>query len=279
MKKVNKILLGSVLPFLGLSVAVPVIATSCSVQSATIVESKWKLSTEQQSNPGFSLNDKNNELTFDFLKDNTVAEGDPTPTLEIIKSVIFENNKITSIITNAIVDFDKFQSIELEGKEPSQNINDKIATFNFVLSRKDGLEISHLKLIIKNYLIDGTWSNKALKEGVANLTNDGKNLNINLKDVTTAHLGLDKEKTKDQVVTAIQGSNSSLTETFKQLVDQETIGETNDDRYNTFTVVNSDDSSKSIITFTITLSNSDASKNISPKELKIVVANYKKVSV
>lgn len=286
MKKVNKILLGSVLPFLGLSVAVPVITTSCSVQSATIVESKWNDLTTQQENSGLSLNKEKNELTFDVLMDKTSQEGDPIPTLEDVKSIIFEGNKIAKVVTDGIFEFDKFQSIELEGKEPEENINDKIATFNFLLSRKDGLEISRLKLIIKNYLIDGTWSNKSKSDFINNvfLSNKGLTLNVDLTNIGSANtketkkwFGLDSTSTASGIKIAIKSdehdTQSDLTETFKKLIDQEKIkiGENIVDKYNSFKVTSVTNTNS--ITFTIKLSNNTENSNVKEKDLIIIVKN------
>lgn len=190
MKKVNKILLGSVLPFLGLSVTVPVIATSCSVTPATMTKTQWNSYFDFQ--PGFSLNSTKDELIFDASAE--LQTGGIPSTLDQINNFLFDSitdeNKndiskwgIKEIIKSSIVGYDSNWDIKLEGTILPENKDLKIATYNFILSKKDGLEISRLKLIIKNYLIEGTWSTKEL-DIYAKLSNDGKNLTVDLSTLT-----------------------------------------------------------------------------------------------
>lgn len=284
MKKVNKILLGSVLPFLGLSVAVPVIATSCSVTPATIIPAQWDSNVELIE--GFSLNSNKDELIFDARVDADATKGKID--LEGIKEIIFKKTtgdnptlttEISDNIKNTIVGFkDSGWTISLE--KETENKNDKTTIFEFLLSRKDGLEISRLKIIAKNYLINGTWERNTdtILPGISNLSDDGATLNIDLSNIdensTLKWETLTNKSSKSDVKSKLVDSsnNSNLINKYKLLIDFEK------DKYDQFTIDDASTQTGTKITFNVTLSkNSSVGGRATPaageKKLKIIVTN------
>lgn len=275
MKKVNKILLGSVLPFLGLSVTVPVIATSCSVTPATITKTQWNSYFDFQ--PGFSLNSTKDELIFDASIDSSAA----TPTLDAINQELFNKTnenfdkwEAKAIITDAIVNFNGWK-IQLESK-PQEDPNSKITIYSFLLSKNGDAELSRLKLIVKNYLIEGTWSTKELDSN-AKISNDGKDLSVDLTDTNAKWLTLTnastKQNVKDLVVKQSGGQlkastllkSSELSDVIKNVIDKK------DGVYDSYNVTIAEEGNK--ITFNIVLAkSSNASITVN---MKLIVTNNK----
>lgn len=284
MKKVNKILLGSVLPFLGLSVAVPVIATSCSVTPATIIPTQWDSNVELIE--GFSLNSNKDELIFDARVDADATKGKID--LEGIKEIIFKKTtddnptlttEISDNIKNTIVGF-KGSGWTISLEKETENKNDKTTIFEFLLSRKDGLEISRLKIIAKNYLINGTWERNTdtILPGISHLSNDGKTLNIDLSNIkatdTLKWEGLDNSKQKSDVKAKLVNSNdnSNLIDKYKNLIDFKK------DAYDSFKISDGSSAAGQTIEFNITLSKTNARNLLNSQTsenpiLKIIVKN------
>lgn len=284
MKKVNKILLGSVLPFLGLSVAVPVIATSCSVTPATIIPAQWDSNVELIE--GFSLNSNKDELIFDARVDADATKGKID--LEGIKEIIFkkttdDNSTLTTEISdnikNTIVGF-KGSGWTISLEKETENKNDKTTIFEFLLSRKDGLEISRLKIIAKNYLINGTWERNTdtILPGISHLSNDGKTLNIDLSNIkatdTLKWEGLDNSKQKSDVKAKLVNSNdnNNLIDKYKNLIDFKK------DAYDSFKISDGSSVAGQTIEFNITLSKTNARNLLNSQTsenpiLKIIVKN------
>lgn len=284
MKKVNKILLGSVLPFLGLSVAVPVIATSCSVTPATIIPAQWDSNVELIE--GFSLNSNKDELIFDARVDADATKGKID--LEGIKEIIFKKTtddnqtlttEISDNIKNTIVGF-KGSGWTISLEKETENKNDKTTIFEFLLSRKDGLEISRLKIIAKNYLINGTWERNTdtILPGISHLSNDGKTLNIDLSNIkatdTLKWEGLDNSKQKSDVKAKLVNSNdnNNLIDKYKNLIDFKK------DAYDSFKISDGSSAAGQTIEFNITLSKTNARNLLNSQTsenpiLKIIVKN------